>query len=234
MTLGTATHVAILEPERYATEFAVWDRITDGGKSAPRSGQHWEKFRDANPGRKILTMAENAEAKLMAAAVRADATAMKYLASGEPEVTLEWDMDGRPCKGRVDWLTAIDGKPVIVGVKSARDARHMIFGSQAAKLDYALQWAWYFDGFIANKNETPRMIEIVVENDAPYAVATYVIDNDILLQGRDNYRELLKILAECEDADFWPGPEQGEQILTLPSWYYPSDEDMSDLGLEAA
>jgi hypothetical protein len=234
LTLGTATHVAVLEPERYQKDFAIWTNRTEAGAMAPRRGKVWDEFAALHAGAKILTLDEHTDANTIARAVRADATAMKYLQSGEPEVSLEWSLDGRPCKGRIDWLTHLEGKPVIVGLKTTRDVRHFAFGSQAAKLEYAMQWSWYRDGYEQIKREVPRMIEIVVESDAPHAVATYVIDNDILLQGRDNYRELLKILNECEASDFWPGPEQGEQFLTLPSWYYPSDEDMSDIGLEAA
>jgi hypothetical protein len=233
LTLGIATHVAVLEPERFSHDFAVWDRRLDNGRAAPRNGKVWDAFKELHEERTILTGDEAALAQSIAKAVRFDETANKYLAVGDPEVSMEWEIDGRACKGRVDWLTNIDGKPHIVGLKTTRDCRHFAFGSQAAKLDYAIQWGWYFSGYEAIAGETPRMIEIVVESEPPFAVATYIIDKDIILQGQDNYRELLKILAECEASGEWPGPVQGEQILSLPSWYYPSVEDMSDLDLEA-
>lgn len=233
LTLGIATHTATLEPERFAKDFAIWDRRLDNGRAAPRNGKAWDAFKDLHAERTILTADEGELAQAIAKAVRFDETANKYLATGDPEVSLQWMLDGRPCKGRVDWLTTIDGLPHIVGLKTTRDCRHFAFGSQAAKLDYAIQWGWYRTGYTAITGKVPRVIEIVVESAAPFAVATYVIDNDILMQGEDNYRELLKILKECEDSDFWPGPVQGEQILTLPSWYYPSADDLSDLELVA-
>lgn len=233
LTLGVATHVAVLEPERFETEFAIWANRTEAGKMSPRSGKVWDAFKASHAARTILTADEAADAQAIAAAVRGDATAMKYLESGDPEVSMQWDIEGRACKGRIDWLTTIEGVPYIVGLKTTRDCRHFAFGAQAAKLEYGMQWAYYHDGFWAITGKQPRMIEIVVESDAPYAVATYRIEDDILLQGRDNYLQLLKTLAECEAAGEWPGPELGEQILTLPSWYYPTDDDMSDLGLQA-
>lgn len=233
LTLGTATHVAVLEPERFDTDFAIWDRRTDAGAMSPRRGQHWEAFSGVNHGKKILTADEAADAKTIAAAVRSDATAMQYLATGDPEITMEWTYGDRPCKGRGDWLTTIRGVPTMVGLKTTRDCRLFQFGSQAAKLEYGMQWAWYRDGYQMITQAVPRVIEIVVESTAPHAVATYVIDNDILLQGRDNYIELLKVLSECEESGNWPGPVVGEQILTLPSWYYGEvTDDLSDLGLE--
>src|SRR5882762_1913718 len=32
LTLGTASHCAVLEPERFERQFAVWDRRTDSGR----------------------------------------------------------------------------------------------------------------------------------------------------------------------------------------------------------
>jgi PDDEXK-like domain of unknown function (DUF3799) len=235
LTLGIATHVAVLEPERFDSDFAIWTRSTDAGAMAPRRGQYWDEFSALNAHRTILTPTEGGEAKILAAAVRADATAMRYLAAGDPEITMQWQAgDNVKAKGRADWATVIDGVPTIVGLKTARDVRHFQFGAQAAKLEYGMQWAWYHDGYEAITGKDARMIEVVVESAAPYPVATYVIDKDILLQGRDNYLELLKVLAECEATDTWPGPVVGEQILTLPSWYYGSDatEDILDLDLE--
>ncbi len=237
LTLGIAAHVATLEPERFGADFAIWDRRTESGRQAPRNGKWWDAFALENTDKYILTEAEAREARAIAAAVRSDATASRYLASGDPEVTMTWQChieDGRLCKGRIDWLTRIDGDPCVVGLKTARDCRHYAFGSQAAKLGYALQWAWYLDGYIANTGETPRMVEIVVESEPPHAVATYRIEDDILLEGRDNYRELLKVLSDCEASDIWPGPVLGEEVLTLPSWYYPQadTDDVTDLHLE--
>ena len=234
MTLGTAAHVAVLEPERYASQFVCWSRRTASGNSAPRNGQFWDAFQLENRGKTILTYEQDGIAKQIAAAVRADEIAMKYLSAGDPEVTLEWDVFERPAKGRVDWLTTRDGAPMIVGLKTSRDCRHFAFGAQAAKLGYHLQWAWYHDGFEKITGKSPHMVEIVVEADAPHAVATYIIPGDIIDQGRDEYQRLLEVLTDCEDKNLWPGPVPLEEVLTLPSWVYgAAADDLSDLGLEA-
>jgi hypothetical protein len=236
LTLGNATHVAVLEPERYLQEFAVWTRRTEAGKAAPRNGQHWEKFQLENPGRTILTYDENSLASDIAAAVRSNELAMPYLASGDPEVTLEWALDaalgGRAAKSRVDWLTNVDGQVYLVGLKTARDCRRFAFGSQAAKLSYHWQWAYYFDAYKAIRGKAPRMVEIVVESEAPHAVAVYKIPDDIIEQGREEYWEAVKRLAECEVTLEWPGPEPTEEFLSLPTWVYGTDDDdINELGL---
>jgi hypothetical protein len=233
MALGTAAHCATLEPERFGSDYAIWSFRTESGRMSPRTGKKWEEFCAAQAGKTILTEDDCSDALTMAKAVRSDPIAMKYLEAGEPEVTMQWKRDdGRLCKGRVDWLTHIDGEPVVVGLKTARDCRPYIFGSAAAKLAYHHQWAWYHDGYKAITGRTPRMIEIVVESAAPHAVVVYVIPEDVIAQGRDEYTDLLRVLERCEAEGFWPGPAETELVLSLPSWVYGSDEDIVELDLE--
>lgn len=232
LTLGTAAHTATLEPERFVREYAIWSSRTDAGRMSPRTGKKWEEFVASHAGRSILTEDECSEALAIANAVRNDPVARKYLEAGEPEVVVNWMLGDRPCKGRIDWLTQIDGVPVIVGLKSARSVEPFMFGAAAARLGYALQWAWYFDGYKAATRRTARLVEIVVENTAPHAVVVYAIPEDVIEYGRDEYQNLLHRLDDCEARGEWPGPAEMELVLSLPSWVYGSDEDLSDLQLE--
>jgi hypothetical protein len=232
LTLGIAAHIAVLEPDRFATEFAIWDRTTDAGAMSPRRGQHWDAFRASYADRTILTPKEAGLCQQISSAVRNDALAIKYLASGDPEVTLLWETMSRQCKGRVDWLTRIDGKPYIVGLKTARDCRPFVFGAQCAKLGYHLQFAFYHDGYEAIAGNRASLVEIVVESSPPHAVAVYRISDDVLAQGREEYIRLLEVLARCEAENYWPGPVPQEEELTLPTWAYTGgDDDIEDLGL---
>lgn len=234
LRLGTAAHVAVLEPERFDRQFAIWSRRSKKtGKLCPRSGKFYNGFTAANPGRDIITMDDAEEAMAIQAAVRGEPEAMVFLEIGDPEVTLQWTIRGRHCKGRADWLTTVDGQPWVVGLKTARDPRHFVFGNQAARLGYHLQWAYYFDGYNFITDRIAGMVEIVVESSPPYDVVVYEIPDDIIQQGRDEYMVLLEQLAECEASDTWHGSAGGlRQRLTLPSWIYAND-DLSEIGLEA-
>jgi PDDEXK-like domain of unknown function (DUF3799) len=234
LTLGTATHCATLEPERFECAYAIWSRRAANGNMAPRKGQFWDEFCFQNDGKSFLTEDEASDAMTIAAVVRASPIAMRYLGSGEPEVSMTWEMQGRACRGRIDWLTIIDGHPVLVGLKSARDCRQFVFGKQAAQLSYDCQWAWYFNGYKAITGKSAKVIEIVVESKPPHAVAVYRINDDILLTGEENYNAMLLKLDECERTNEWPGPEPEETELLMPSWYFSApQDDISDLGLIA-
>lgn len=233
LTLGRAAHCAVLEPERFYRDHAVWSRRTESGNLGPRNGKWWDAFKLEHADKTIITEDECIDVLDIQKAVRSNVDAMRYLAAGDPEVTMQWTTWGRACKGRADWLTNVDGESVLVGLKTARDCRHFIFGNAAARLGYHLQWAYYFDGYEAITGRKPKVVEIVVESEAPYAVVVYVIPDDIIQQGRDEYMVLLEQLAECEQKNTWPGPAVGEQILTLPTWVYEVHDDLSELGLEA-
>jgi hypothetical protein len=234
MRLGTAAHMATLEPHRFAEEIAVWAQRTESGSMSPRRGKAWESFCSEHAGKLILTEEEFSDAASMSAAVRGEPLAMRYLCEGDAEVSMVWEYGNRACKGRADWITTIDGETVIVGLKTARDCRPFQFGAAAARLGYPLQWAFYQDGYAAITGQSARMVEIVVESEAPHAVVVYQIPDDVLEYGRDEYKRLISILDECEEAKSWPGPCETEQVLTLPSWIYGSEDDITELGLEAA
>lgn len=243
LSLGQAAHCATLEPERFASQFAVWSRKSDAGNDCPRRGQYWEAFVAANPGKTIITEAEGLDALAIARAVRADALAMRYLENGEPEVTMQWALEvsnlatgeivPMACRARADWLTRIDGEHFLVGLKTTKDCRPFPFGAAAARFSYHLQWAFYLDGYRAITGVTPRMREIVVESAPPYDVVVYDIPEDVILQGRAEYEGLLRLLHECESRREWLGVSNGlEQILSLPTWAYDTQEDLADLELE--
>lgn len=222
MSLGTAAHCATLEPERFAAEFVTWT----GGR---RAGKEWDAFKaDAEAAQRlILTEDERDTALAIAQAVRACPEAMVYLKRGHAEVSMSWQHDEPELalKGRVDWLTVVDGCDVVVGLKTTRDLRPREFAAQAARLCYHWQWAFYYDGFERITGRKPAMVEIVVENAAPHAVAVYRIPEHVLERGRQEYRDALTTLAQCEASGVWPGPVVGEVEFDLPGWAYPEDEN---------
>lgn len=232
LALGDAAHVAVLEPDRM-TDFAVWDRRSEKtGKLCPRDGGHWEAFVAKHAGREIITESEYHEALAIQQEVRANKDAMRFLDVGEPEVSMQWTIRGRPCKGRADWLKPDRDSAMLVGLKTSRDPRLYQFSNQIARtLNYHLQWAWYHDGFEFVTGKPPtKVIEIVVENTPPYDVIVYEIPDEVIQQGRDDYMRLLERLEECEKANDWPGAAPGVVLFSLPEWRY-SDE-ISGLELE--
>lgn len=232
--LGTAAHTAVLEPERFLLDYALWTSKGDDGKTKQRRGKKWEEFKGANSDKRIIRIDEYNEAVAIRDAIRADPVAMKYLAMGRPEVAMTWTdaHAGTPARGRIDWLTTVNGRPWLVDLKKTTSVDPTAFARDCARYDYHLQAAYYSDGYEANTGVTPGFAIVAVEESEPIDVAVFVVPPDVLDIGRDEYRKLLEIYKECSAQNDWPGVGRGQELtLALPAWALPDDDDTADLGL---
>ncbi len=211
--LGRATHMAILEPDRFETDVITYD--------SRRAGKAWEAFKESNASRTILKVSELETCQDMAAAVRGDSAAMRYLRHGRAELTIRWrDPDtGVPRKARLDWLTVHDGQVILVDLKTARDITERGMAQAAARFGYHGQLASYMDGLRVLGVRVARVVMLVVRNRAPYDVGVFELGEDALEAGWTWYRRLLDLAAKCAKEGRWPGRYDGaEQTLALPGW----------------
>lgn len=229
MALGTAAHIAVLEPERFASEYAIF-----AGKR--RAGKVWEAFEAeaVASGKKVLKESELDEALAIRDAVRADAVASSYLIGGHVEVTLVWidEETGVLCKGRVDFLR---GKANgITDLKTSGDIEHRAFSNTCARLQYHMQAAMYSDGLAALTKKPTSYAVVAVESKEPHDVVPYLLRDDVLDPGRDEYRRLLSKVKECRESGEWPGYANGQEMdLKLPAWVVgDAENDLAALGLE--
>lgn len=230
MDLGSVTHLLTLEPERFSEAVAVWE-------NGDRRGNAWKAFEAEHADKIILKPSELETPQAMAASVRSDPYAMRYLtAPGRAaEVPLVWTDPGTglKCKGRADLICHVDDQPQVVGLKTTRDIAETAFMWQSYRLGYHLQWAFYHDGYRTIHGTAPRMVEIVVESTPPYECVVYVIPDDVLAVGRDEYRALLSRVRECLDAGSWPGQgAEGERLFALPDRAYDMADEIDLDGLD--
>jgi exodeoxyribonuclease VIII len=218
MLLGTAVHTATLEPELFAKEYAVYP-------GPVRRGKEWEQWAARHADRTIITESEHELALAVSKAVRDDPVAARYLATGQPEMTLQWTNQETQlaCKARLDWLIEAqrigNDKPIIVGLKTAKSAHPRRFSTQAAQLGYHVQWGMYAAGYHAITGQQPEMIEIVVETAPFYEVVVYRIPQDVLDFGQEQMQEYLQKVVECTKSGKWPGIADGRELpFILPGW----------------
>lgn len=221
LRLGRAFHTATLEPKRFLVDYVAWTRTTEGGASAQRRGREWEAFRDANPGRTILTRAQHETAVAMSDAVRAHPRAGELIREGESELSIAWTHagTGARCKSRVDHL----GR-ALVELKGTRDPSPKVFGATAARLHYPMQLAFYADAVRALGREVPPVKIIAVGTAPPHDVVVYSVDEELLAIGRDEYEKALNLVLACRAADSWPGLARDLELeLKLPTWALPDE-----------
>lgn len=224
--LGRVVHIAAFEPERFRNAIAVWD----GGT---RRGKDWEAFKARNEGRELLTEHEYERCMAIQAAVRAKASAARYLQGGGGEVSLLWTAtapeSGKeiPAKGRIDF----DTDTALVDLKTTRCAKPGVFERQAFGLQYHAQAAWYVDGYFCATGKRKPYVVVAVESDPPHAVQVYRVPDSHLELGRVAYGGWLDQLVFCRENNLWPEYTNDMELeLQLPPWM--AEGDVDGLGLD--
>jgi exodeoxyribonuclease VIII len=217
LTLGTISHVAVLEPKKLDTAFV---ERPEGIDFRTKEGKEWKAKMGTTP---ILDADEARAVRGIRDSIAAHDAAKALLAGCDSEVAMFAEhRTGLWIKGRIDALKVpTDLETVIVDVKTtSAGADYITFSRQAASLNYHVSAAWYCH--LAGLNGLPpaRFYWIAVETSAPYAVAVYEIHPDALDLGVGMMNDALELIAQCEDAGEWPGYAPEVQCLNLPAWVY--------------
>lgn len=217
MRLGTALHTHVLELSRWDEEIAVappMDRRTKAGKES------WAAFEADAAGKTVITADDAAQVQAMARAVfRHPAAAMLLSLPGKAETTHMWTdaSFGLECKCRPDWLT--DDGSIVVDLKTTKAASIQGFKRSIADYRYHVQAAWYLHGIEQSTGKRPdQFIFICVETTAPYAVAVYAADPEMIERGHNQAMCDLAKLAVCKAADHWPSYSDQIETISLPGW----------------
>lgn len=217
LAVGSALHAAVLEPERFAAEYAVppkVDKRTNAGKA------EWAEFEAANEGKTRLTHDEYAAAVDMSRAILDHPLARKMLTgNGFSESVIVWqDPETRQaCKARIDRITSLNMWTVVVDIKTtARRASE--FDRCIGDYGYHIQAAFTLDGLNELQPHERRFLNIVVEKAPPHCVAVVEMDATTIEEGRQAYAHALRRYQECEENQHWPGYDRGVVPVTIPKW----------------
>lgn len=212
LTLGTAVHVLIFEPELFDAEWTICD--------LNRNSNDWKAFKAEHDPEKILKTAEREAALRIAEAVRSDPEAAELLAlPGEYEQALTWTdpETGILRKARLDKVSPPD-IAVLTDLKTSADIAERAFGIAAGKFCYHGQMADYTDGLFVETGVEYRAVIIVVENKPPFDVGVLDVTGAEIEAGRMLVRELHERLAEAMKTDSWPGQYRGRSKLNMMPW----------------
>ena len=211
--LGTLTHAAVHEPDRYAKRLKApaMDKRTKAGREA------WAAFNaQVTPDALVVTEEQEALVTGMRDAVYGNEIARTLLEDGEAEVSAFFEVDGLPFKARFDWLAA--GHDLIVDLKTAADASFEAFARSAGNFQYHLQDVLYRRAAKACGLGDRKMVFVVVENAPPHAVALYTLDDAALWAAEARLNHACDIYRTCLETGTWPSYSDEIQVLSLPSW----------------
>lgn len=215
MQLGSAFHCALLEPDRFPASYGELpdvNRTTKEGKAA------YAAWLEENPGKIGLKADVMEQIRKMQGAFNAHSFIAKILKGAAIERCAFWQDEETSvaCKARPDIVTP-DG--LVIDLKTTEDATAEAFSRDSWKHRYHVQAAMYLEGVskaLGRKHEA--FLFIAVEKSPPYAITTYVADQEFLARGREAMRRDLMRYAECVRKNEWPAYSEEVQTLTLPRW----------------
>ncbi|WP_406704894.1 PD-(D/E)XK nuclease-like domain-containing protein [Sodalis sp.] len=141
LTLGTALHTAILEPERFETEYACAPSVNLRTNEGKKTLAAFEAD-CAGRGMTSLKREDFDTVCLMRDSALAYPTVASLLENGVAELSLFWRMEnGLLLKVRPDWLGEFAGAPFLLDIKTTDDV--LDFGKSVEKFGYHLQAAFY-------------------------------------------------------------------------------------------
>lgn len=216
--LGRAVHCLLLEPKTFADKFVVGpngiDRRTKEGK------ERWAEFIATANGRETLPGDVGITAREIVASIQLHPEAKRLLAAApERELTAIAPVNGVMCKARADAFRPLGDESLIVDlkVKSGAASRHG-FQRMLAEYQYPLGCALYRRVFAALGVKVRDFAFIVAENEPPYGVACYLLDDDSIRVEEAKVDRLLELYDRCQRSGSWPGYSDTIQPISSPGW----------------
>lgn len=211
MDLGTAVHLAGLEPKRLATR----TRLVDAGDWKTKAAREArDEARDS--GLVPLLPKDMAVVATLRDALFRNRHAAELLDGAQTEVSYFWTAGGVPLKARADIISK--ERREIGDLKISASASPRFFERQAFSLGHFLRVPWYVDGWLAASGKAAVYWFIVVARDPPHLVTVCRLDERAIAWGRQMIRRSLVLFKHCTAVGRWPGYAEERVTLGLPTY----------------
>jgi exodeoxyribonuclease VIII len=193
--IGSACHELILEPHLLKTNYIIsekFDKRTKEGK------QGYIDFCAKAEGKTILDEVEMEMIRLMAENATNHRTMVELIKDSHRELSC-YTKDAKTgllIRMRPDSLSQT--KSTITDIKTCLDSSKVKFRKDVYSYGYSLSAAYYCD-FLGREN----YVFAAIEKKAPYQVALYVCNDEMMEYGRKQYRMGLDLLKWSYDNDYW-------------------------------
>lgn len=224
---GHAYHTIILEPVKFSRQYIQLPEMPHGITTRMNAGKAFIKdFADSHEGKRVICEEDMNMLKTMAASVRNHPKAAKILEIGKGIIESSFfhiDKEtGLLLKIRPDYMRR---GIYIADLKSTVDASYDYFSRHLFTFGYHISSAMYLDVFKAETGEDyqGKFILVCQEKERPHAIANYVISDEAIAFGRDQYRKALIQIAECVNkygSDPWESYPPDIQQIDIPNWAY--------------
>lgn len=222
MVIGSALHMAVLEPELFETTY----KLTT---CQDRRCKEYKDIAAIHGGEYTLTNDESWHIAGIRDSVRSEFRELLSQPCHNELSGFSTDPEtGMTCKHRFDKLM---NSGIGIDLKTCLDARPDAFSRAIYNYNYHVQAAFYMDQYEWITGEALKdFIFIAVESEAPYACKMYRLDPESLQVGRDTYRRALDQYAECKESRIWPAyHNDGVEEISIPKWAFNYNLEFEDI-----
>lgn len=218
LIIGSALHCAILEPDRFAMEYAAapkCDLRTTAGKSI------MAEFLMDNIGKTVIKAEQMQDIERMKDSIMAHPAASEIInLPGQNELTMlrRDEATGLLFVIRIDKYMLFRDKLTIVDIKTTKNGSPEGFPREAANYGYDIQGGFYSDVASAVEQQNIEQVIFITVEKKSFITTVYVLENLDLRVGKQKYKSALELLIECRKTGKYPGYSDSILPLSLPVW----------------
>ena len=221
MNYGKLCHMAILEGKRFQERHIVIPDFGDLRKTINKQGKtaFVEEKLALYPDAVFLDEDDFDTIMSSIDALLSHTHASKLLSNGAPEVTGFYrdPITGLLLRSRIDFLSY--NLNCQVDIKTTRETRWESFRRSFEGLRYDFQMAMYDESiFQINKTKPNHTVNITIDNQFPYEVEVYEIDEEYKLTGAYEYRNALDKLKIAIDTMSFPRKNKEIIFTEMSPW----------------
>jgi len=202
--LGTLVHALVLEPATVAIDYAIYPGLR-------RSGNVYEEFLSANPGKIVVTAATMLKAQKLAQACFQDSNATEVLQDGLKEYNMIGSILDVPVKVRTDHITP--GSHVADVKTSSMPTGVDFFRQTLTDFDYDLSAALYVE--VAKQTHgVQHDFYWPVISKTDFLCETYKASVSTLSTGMEKVLKAVQLYKQCMASGLWQLDEQPTKLAS--------------------
>lgn len=227
MQFGDMVHKAILEPhllnEHYVSDAElIADVMSIKDYASPRSTKAYKetKAEIESDGKVLMPYEDWEKMKMMVEQIWTHPLSRNLLTAGMPEKSI-YARDpetGLLCRVRSDYMLS-DG--IMIDLKTTISADESEFSKKILNMRYHVQAAYYTSvARWAFGKQFDNFVFICLENEAPYGIAIYRIDEGAMDLGHSFFTTQLAKLKHCIETNKFPSYPAQIQSISVPHWAF--------------
>lgn len=214
MDAGTLAHAGLLEPEHFASRYAVFpaDVLDARGGETTKAAK---EFREAHESKGLIVLKEKElePVRCMVASVTDTLGSRGWLdVPSRREQAIYWadPATGIRCKALLDWLIVTKHTAYVIDFKTTGDASPDAFRFRCEDHGYWLQDAFYSQGAGLVTNLPVEFLFVVVESKFPFACTVQQFTPDDRRQAEESRARLMANLVQCLTTGDFSEPWEGQ------------------------